>query len=215
MLTKVNGFELMEYSRPLNIPVIVVTAKSDVIEKVKGLKLGADDYLTKPFEIVELLARVETVLRRYRGEASIAMNAVRRADKRCVWIIQRRFKPNGRQTSNLYILLDNQQQRIEPQKQDSTIIKDKTSNICKPINAFSKLQLFKCSLSAFQSGLSSNAIKVYSCLSFRAGKEGQTFPTKREITLDCKGSLSTVSRGIKALKEAGLMTLDVSFRSCF
>ncbi len=65
MLPKVNGYELMEYIRPLNIPVIVVTAKSDVIDKVKGLKLGADDYLTKPFEIVELLARVETVLRRY------------------------------------------------------------------------------------------------------------------------------------------------------
>jgi DNA-binding response OmpR family regulator len=42
-----------------------LTAKSDVRDKVRGLKLGADDYLTKPFEIIELLARVETVLRRY------------------------------------------------------------------------------------------------------------------------------------------------------
>lgn len=65
MLPNVNGYELMEYIQPLNIPVIVVTAKSTVTDKVKGLKLGADDYLTKPFEIVELLARVETVLRRY------------------------------------------------------------------------------------------------------------------------------------------------------
>ncbi len=65
MLPEVDGYELIEYIRPLNIPVIVVTAKSDIADKVKGLKLGADDYLTKPFEIVELLARVETVLRRY------------------------------------------------------------------------------------------------------------------------------------------------------
>jgi two-component system alkaline phosphatase synthesis response regulator PhoP len=65
MLPKVTGYELMEYIRPLAIPVIFLTAKSDVNEKVKGLKLGADDYLTKPFEIIELLARVEAVLRRY------------------------------------------------------------------------------------------------------------------------------------------------------
>ncbi len=65
MLPKVNGYELMEYIRPLEIPVIFITAKCTVSDKVKGLKLGADDYLVKPFEIVELLARVEAVLRRY------------------------------------------------------------------------------------------------------------------------------------------------------
>jgi DNA-binding response OmpR family regulator len=65
MLPKINGFELMEYIRPLNIPVIFMTAKDQVKDKVKGLKLGAEDYIVKPFEIVELLARVEVVLRRY------------------------------------------------------------------------------------------------------------------------------------------------------
>lgn len=65
MLPKVDGYELMDYIVPLGIPVIFLTAKSSVADKVKGLKLGADDYLTKPFEIIELLARVETVLRRY------------------------------------------------------------------------------------------------------------------------------------------------------
>lgn len=65
MLPKANGYELMEYIRPLEIPVIFITAKCTVSDKVKGLKLGADDYLVKPFEIVELLARVEAVLRRY------------------------------------------------------------------------------------------------------------------------------------------------------
>lgn len=65
MLPSVSGFELMEYIRNFNIPVIFLTAKSDVKDKVRGLRLGADDYLTKPFDIAELLARVEVVLRRY------------------------------------------------------------------------------------------------------------------------------------------------------
>ena len=65
MIPKINGFELMEYIRPLNIPVIFITAKDSVEDRVKGLKLGAEDYIVKPFEIIELLARVEVVLRRY------------------------------------------------------------------------------------------------------------------------------------------------------
>ncbi len=65
MLPKVDGYELFEYIKSLEIPVIFLTAKSDVKDTVKGLKLGAEDYLTKPFEIMELLARVERVLRRF------------------------------------------------------------------------------------------------------------------------------------------------------
>ena len=65
MLPEVDGFELMEYIRPLEIPVIFLTAKNTVSDRVKGLRLGAEDYLVKPFEIIELLARVEVVLRRY------------------------------------------------------------------------------------------------------------------------------------------------------
>ena len=71
MLPGIDGFELMGYIRPLGIPVIFLTAKTDVNDKVKGLRLGAEDYLTKPFEILELLARVETVLRRYGKEARL------------------------------------------------------------------------------------------------------------------------------------------------
>ncbi|GBF76484.1 DNA-binding response regulator [Paenibacillus sp. 598K] len=65
MLPAFDGYDIMEYVKPLLIPVIFVTAKSQVEDRVKGLRLGADDYLTKPFEIIELLARVEAVLRRY------------------------------------------------------------------------------------------------------------------------------------------------------
>lgn len=65
MLPKIDGYELLKYIEPLNIPVIFVTAKGSIKDKVKGLHMGADDYLVKPFSIDELIARVESVLRRY------------------------------------------------------------------------------------------------------------------------------------------------------
>lgn len=65
MLPGVDGYDIMEYIRPLKVPVIFITAKNAVRDRVKGLRLGAEDYLVKPFEVVELLARVEVVLRRY------------------------------------------------------------------------------------------------------------------------------------------------------
>ena len=71
MLPGYNGYELMEYAKRLNLPVIFLTALGSTEHKVKGLKMGADDYLPKPFEIVELLARVESVLRRYRKSENI------------------------------------------------------------------------------------------------------------------------------------------------
>lgn len=66
MLPGADGFELMEYIRPLEIPVIFITAKNAVTDRVRGLRMGAEDYIVKPFEIMELLARVEVVLRRYK-----------------------------------------------------------------------------------------------------------------------------------------------------
>lgn len=65
MLPGANGYDVMEYIRPYKVPVIFISAKHEVKDRVKGLKLGADDYLIKPFDITELLARVEAVLRRY------------------------------------------------------------------------------------------------------------------------------------------------------
>ena len=65
MLPKLNGYEVLEYAKEVDIPVIFLTAMGETEQKVKGLKLGAEDYIAKPFEIAELLARVETVLRRY------------------------------------------------------------------------------------------------------------------------------------------------------
>ncbi len=65
MLPKINGFELIEYIRQYNMPVIFLTAKTDVRDRVKGLRLGAEDYIIKPFDTTELVARVEVVLRRF------------------------------------------------------------------------------------------------------------------------------------------------------
>ena len=65
MMPGADGYELLDYIRPLGIPVIFITAKGSVADRVKGLRMGADDYLVKPFELVELQARVESVLRRY------------------------------------------------------------------------------------------------------------------------------------------------------
>ena len=65
MLPGIDGFELMEYIRSTGIPVIFLTAKNAVSDRVKGLRMGAEDYMVKPFDILELMARVEGVLRRH------------------------------------------------------------------------------------------------------------------------------------------------------
>lgn len=65
MLPEINGYELLEYIKTKETPVIFITAMGELNDRVKGLRAGADDYITKPFEMIELLARVEMVLRRY------------------------------------------------------------------------------------------------------------------------------------------------------
>lgn len=64
MLPGIDGYELLRQIKPTGTPVIFITAKGSVQDRVQGLRAGADDYLVKPFEIVELIARVESVLRR-------------------------------------------------------------------------------------------------------------------------------------------------------
>ena len=64
MLPGLDGYELLEYLQPMGTPVIFITAKGSTKDRVRGLSLGADDYLVKPFEVEELLARVGAVLRR-------------------------------------------------------------------------------------------------------------------------------------------------------
>ncbi len=71
MLPEIDGFEVLKFIREEKVktPVLILTAKGQIDDKVKGLDLGADDYLTKPFSGVELLARIRAILRRSGGES--------------------------------------------------------------------------------------------------------------------------------------------------
>ena len=71
MLPKFDGYELLEYAKGEQIPVIFITAKGELKDRVKGLNMGADDYIVKPFEMEELIARVNSLLRRFKGTISL------------------------------------------------------------------------------------------------------------------------------------------------
>ena len=78
MLPGKDGFQLMEVMQTAEIPVIYLTAKADVVSKVHGLRAGAEDYIVKPFEVLELLVRIERVLQRTgRGREIIEIQDVR------------------------------------------------------------------------------------------------------------------------------------------
>ncbi len=87
MIPKIDGFELIKDIKKDDIPVIFITAKNTVMDKVKGLRLGADDYITKPFEAIEVLARIEAVLRRYnKSEKVLKFNDIKiDTEKRLVY----------------------------------------------------------------------------------------------------------------------------------
>lgn len=70
MLPELDGFGVLEKIRSREIPVIFLTAMGSVSDKVRGLRLGAEDYIVKPFEAIELLARIEVVLRRFHTDES-------------------------------------------------------------------------------------------------------------------------------------------------
>ena len=97
---------LLEYAKTMDYPVIFITAMGSTDNKVKGLKLGADDYITKPFEIVEMLARVESVLRRYRKAENLIVEEDVTID-----LASMEVKKNGKQVMltlkefNLLVLL--------------------------------------------------------------------------------------------------------------
>ena len=91
MLPEMDGFELCRaIRRESDVPVIMLTARGDVMDRVVGLELGADDYLPKPFEPRELLARIKTVLRRARTPAPAATNAKRLVFDRLLIDLERR-----------------------------------------------------------------------------------------------------------------------------
>jgi len=82
MLPRMNGFDLCREvrRRGVDTPILMLTARGQVVDKVVGLKLGADDYLTKPFEMPELVARLEALLRRRPSSAQPGGEAYRFGD---------------------------------------------------------------------------------------------------------------------------------------
>ena len=77
MLPEMDGFELCRTIRKQgDLPIVMLTARGEVMDRVVGLELGADDYLPKPFEPRELVARLQTVLRRRRGTQGAAANSL-------------------------------------------------------------------------------------------------------------------------------------------
>lgn len=83
MLPKMNGYELIKRLREIsNIPVVILSAKNQDSDKILGLDLGADDYLTKPFNPLELIARIKSNIRRY---YSLGGNAEEETSKEHLW----------------------------------------------------------------------------------------------------------------------------------
>lgn len=82
MLPRKSGFDVCRElrQRGVDVAILMLTAKSQVVDRVVGLKLGADDYLTKPFDPAELLARVEALLRRVRQDKRIPVQSFQFAD---------------------------------------------------------------------------------------------------------------------------------------
>lgn len=82
MLPGRDGFDVARSLRQQGVqtPILMLTARSQVVDRVVGLKLGADDYLTKPFEIIELVARLEALLRRTPASAGVTLERYRFAD---------------------------------------------------------------------------------------------------------------------------------------
>ena len=98
MLPNKNGFDICRElrGRGVQTPILMLTARGQVIDKVLGLKLGADDYLTKPFDAMELLARVEAMLRRTPGSSAVKLPETFRFGSIVVDFRRTQVKRNGR-----------------------------------------------------------------------------------------------------------------------
>jgi len=90
MLPELDGYEILPFMQRRNIPVIYISAKGDVADRVRGLRLGAEDYLVKPFDMLELLVRMEKVFHRQHSDSSVlAVGNV------IVWESEHRVQVNG------------------------------------------------------------------------------------------------------------------------
>ncbi|MPM65804.1 Sensory transduction protein regX3 [bioreactor metagenome] len=118
MIHGMDGFEVLEKIRNYKIPVIFLTAKSSLSDKLKGLKIGADDYITKPFETLELLARIEVVLRRYNPTNSIIVidEVIIDDEQHVVTIDKERIDLTNKEYELLLFLAKNKNKAISREK---------------------------------------------------------------------------------------------------
>jgi two-component system alkaline phosphatase synthesis response regulator PhoP len=109
MLPGTDGFTLMKQIQPMGIPVIFLTAKDRTEDKVMGLKLGGDDYVVKPFEAVELITRIEVVLRRYKPDTNrfVLGGLEVRLDERTVTLNGQKIELTLKEFELLQILINN------------------------------------------------------------------------------------------------------------
>ncbi len=159
----------------------------------------------------------ETIAKSCKVSVSTVVRACRELCKKGMLEIRKRFWGNGKQTSNLYILLDNPQLRTSstrpPKDKRSSALTDCTEMAKAPHGkSQTKPRLFKCESSAFHANLSPNELKIYSYISFRAGKDGQCLPSKKNIAADCGISVSTVFRAVKKLCQTGLLEVQSQTR---
>lgn len=108
MLPKIDGYEVCRsIRRSSDVPIIMLTARDEDIDKILGLELGADDYMTKPFNTRELLARIKAILRRTVQQAAAARSFIKVGDLQ-IDVIKRKVTVKGREvalTSREYNLL--------------------------------------------------------------------------------------------------------------
>ncbi len=98
MLPKVDGMEVCQRIRSMsNVPIIMLTAKDDDMDKIMGLEFGADDYMTKPFNMLELKARIKTIFRRVENTEKTKEAQVLRARNMLVNLENRSVEVNGQE----------------------------------------------------------------------------------------------------------------------
>lgn len=116
MLPGINGFEVCKKLSKYSAPVIMLTARNEVVDKIQGLELGADDYITKPFNIRECVARVNVAIRRIEkitssevksSDCTILDNIKVYFDARKVYVNNEEIKLKPRETDLLFYLINN------------------------------------------------------------------------------------------------------------
>lgn len=114
MLPKIDGFEVCRsIRRSSNVPIIMLTARDEDIDKILGLELGADDYMTKPFNVRELLARIKAILRRTVPQTVAGLQIIKAGDlqvdviRRKVTVKEREISLTAREYAMLVFLASN------------------------------------------------------------------------------------------------------------